>query len=216
MPDDQEQLSQHWKELAVQLGLESAETSQTPTSPNEEKAASPAVARPEQIEPLEVKATHEERLAQNDATTSSTFEAAPVKAPDAEQFVDVTEAALEPAVRPEAIRDESRPPRRGRRGRESEKSGRETPSHRRRDSGFRTREETPVSSSEDVSQTNGPEVSPELEILEEPEPTFVEDLPAAETRKEEDESDTDDVDTLSDWNVPSWAELIASLYRPER
>lgn len=26
----------------------------------------------------------------------------------------------------------------------------------------------------------------------------------------------EEVDTLSDWNVPSWAELIASLYRPER
>jgi hypothetical protein len=23
-------------------------------------------------------------------------------------------------------------------------------------------------------------------------------------------------DTLSDWNVPSWQDLIASLYRPDR
>jgi hypothetical protein len=32
----------------------------------------------------------------------------------------------------------------------------------------------------------------------------------------EPEDDDDEPDTLSDWNVPSWNELIASLYRPER
>jgi hypothetical protein len=26
----------------------------------------------------------------------------------------------------------------------------------------------------------------------------------------------DEVDNLTDWNVPSWNELIESLYRPER
>jgi hypothetical protein len=26
----------------------------------------------------------------------------------------------------------------------------------------------------------------------------------------------EEIDTLSDWNVPSWSEIIASLYRPER
>ena len=33
---------------------------------------------------------------------------------------------------------------------------------------------------------------------------------------EADNEDLDEVDTLSDWNVPSWNELIASLYRPDR
>jgi hypothetical protein len=37
--------------------------------------------------------------------------------------------------------------------------------------------------------------------------------PAASTT-ETDESD--EVDNLTDWNVPSWTELIESLYRPER
>jgi hypothetical protein len=32
----------------------------------------------------------------------------------------------------------------------------------------------------------------------------------------EDDLNQEEMDTLSDWNVPSWAELIASLYRPER
>ena len=30
------------------------------------------------------------------------------------------------------------------------------------------------------------------------------------------EADLDDVRSLSNWNVPSWNELIGSLYRPER
>ena len=29
-------------------------------------------------------------------------------------------------------------------------------------------------------------------------------------------ADEDDDDNLSNWTVPSWQELIASLYRPER
>jgi hypothetical protein len=41
------------------------------------------------------------------------------------------------------------------------------------------------------------------------------DSSAPEPEKEE-EDGGDDVDTLSDWNVPSWRELIGSLYRPER
>jgi hypothetical protein len=35
-------------------------------------------------------------------------------------------------------------------------------------------------------------------------------------QRDPDDADTEDMDTLSDWNVPSWAELIASLYRPDR
>ena len=33
---------------------------------------------------------------------------------------------------------------------------------------------------------------------------------------EEEETEAEDVRSLSNWNVPSWNELIASLYRPER
>ena len=33
---------------------------------------------------------------------------------------------------------------------------------------------------------------------------------------EEDDNIDEELDTLSNWNVPSWSELIASLYHPER
>jgi hypothetical protein len=52
------------------------------------------------------------------------------------------------------------------------------------------------------------------EVLEEPGESFVEEeVPAEEEVQDEEDEDIDD---LSNWNVPSWAELIASLYRPER
>jgi hypothetical protein len=34
--------------------------------------------------------------------------------------------------------------------------------------------------------------------------------------EDEGADDAESLDTLSDWNVPSWADLIASLYRPDR
>jgi hypothetical protein len=58
----------------------------------------------------------------------------------------------------------------------------------------------------------------------ESEPPRTTDADAA-AATEEDEVDTtepepvlndEEMDTLSDWNVPSWNELIASLYRPDR
>ena len=47
-----------------------------------------------------------------------------------------------------------------------------------------------------------------------------EEAPAEEVAEEEapaEEPDLDlDDDNLADWNIPSWQELIASLYRPDK
>jgi hypothetical protein len=48
------------------------------------------------------------------------------------------------------------------------------------------------------------------------EPTADEEQGQTENRAAEDEGKDEELDNLSDWNVPSWTELIASLYRPER
>src|SRR5438552_3905763 len=191
MADDQEQIRQHWKELAVQLGLEPAGLSTTPavSTSREEAAPSPRLVPAERAEPPEDKTIPEER--QNQEARSSDVETAPGKAPDANQFVGVTEASGTVGLSAEATADE-RPERRGRRGRRPEKGERERSPRRRRESELRRREEAPVSDSEDLQQTNDPEVSSTLEISEEPEPTFVEDNPSADNRREDNESDTDD------------------------
>ena len=59
---------------------------------------------------------------------------------------------------------------------------------------------------------NGPADSSETEFPEE-----IEAGPDESSGPEQkEEEDLEDMDVLSDWNVPSWAELIASLYRPDR
>ena len=42
------------------------------------------------------------------------------------------------------------------------------------------------------------------------------ELAAKNRRGDISHQELEELDDLSDWNVPSWNELIASLYRPER
>ena len=224
MADDQEQLRQHWRQLAEQLGLDAPERAAPASAPVPIKKEGPTAAKMDQAkktEPSEVQTEREETFVRNEdkAFGASEAEAAPAKAPASDQFVAVAEtsagAVLGPAEPPV---DEPRPERRGRRERRPERGERGKSSHRRRDSGPRRREETsvPAERAENLPEMNGPEDSSEPALPEEIEPAFVDETSSAQERKQDDEADTDDVDTLSDWNVPSWAELIASLYRPER
>jgi len=65
-----------------------------------------------------------------------------------------------------------------------------------------------------------PRESEEEQMVEAPaleeEETIDEDSEAFVPAAEEDDEDDSEADKLADWNVPSWNELIASLYRPER
>ncbi len=224
MADDQEQLRQHWQQLAEQLGLDASGQPAPASAPvpiKEEKPTAAKMGQAEKAAPSEAQTEREETLIRNEYKCFGASEAeAPAKAPAADQFVAVAEASAGAVLGPpEPSADEPRPERRGRRERRPERGERGKSSHRRRDSGGRRREETPspvVERAENSPDMNGPEDSSEPEFPEEIEPAFVDETPSAEERKQDDEADTDDVDTLSDWNVPSWAELIASLYRPER
>jgi len=224
MADDQEQLRQHWQQLAEQLGLDAPgqpATAPTPVPIKEKRPTASKMDQAEKAEPSEAQTEREGTFVRNDDKTfgASEAEAAPAKAPAPDQFVAVAEtsagAVSDPAEPPI---DEPRPERRGRRERRPERGERGKSSHRRRDSGPRRREEAslPAERAENLLEMNGPEDSSEPELPEEIEPAFVDETSSAEERKQDDEVDNDDVDTLSDWNVPSWAELIASLYRPER
>jgi len=59
---------------------------------------------------------------------------------------------------------------------------------------------------------------------EEPQPPELEEEDALESEEDmerseplpEEEDDDEEIDKLTDWNVPSWNDLIGSLYRPER
>ena len=223
MADDQEQLRQHWQQLAEQLGLDAPEqpAPAPAVSKKEEELAAPKVDQAEKTVPSEIRTEHEETFVRNEdkafgaGVGANEAKAAPAKAPASDQFVAVAETSGD-AVFAEPPVDEPRPGRRERRERRPERGERDRSSHRRRDSGPRRREETSTSAAEpaeDLPETNEDFTESELEEIE---PSFVDETSSSEVRKEDDEADPDDVDTLSDWNVPSWAELIASLYRPER
>lgn len=226
--NDNEQ-SQHWDDLARQLGLEPESEPPAAAAPAEagETKTSGFSAAPA---PVEEKPERED------------WEAAPV----AERFEEVVEKSIEEPL-PEAYpppreerrgrrsgggrgrRDDSAP-RRGRRGGRSRSYQRDTetpprqeevqppgdegtgsdtgsrPSESREEGGHRRRRAAPerLETSEELPEADVERGDEELRN------DLVEPPPAAE------EEDDEEVDTLSDWNVPSWNELIASLYRPER
>jgi len=62
------------------------------------------------------------------------------------------------------------------------------------------------------AEVDEPSPGPEDEDLDE----VAEGEAETEAIQDDDQDDDDEPDTLADWNVPSWQELIASLYRPER
>lgn len=206
MVDDQEQLRQHWQELAEQLGLDALE----------QPAASESKREVEKTEPRPIPSAGPEGLAGNEPAYFAADDTAPAvsKAPAADQFVAVSETSGDepPPGSTERPIDDSR---RGRRGRRPEKNERDKP-RRRRDSSPRPRDEAFLSEAEadeDSSEMNDPADSSETEFPEEIE-AGADETSSGEERNEED--DFEDMDVLSDWNVPSWAELIASLYRPDR
>jgi hypothetical protein len=51
---------------------------------------------------------------------------------------------------------------------------------------------------------------------EDEEPLDAEETAPTDARADEEDQDDEEIDKLTDWNVPSWTELISSLYRPDR
>jgi hypothetical protein len=87
MADDQEQLRQHWQELAVQLGLD------TPAPPPPKEAAS--VSRTDEIERPEVPRGHQDSSVANENTVHPAEEVKTTVAKEeaSDQFVAVSEAS---------------------------------------------------------------------------------------------------------------------------
>lgn len=205
---DQEQSnheSNHWDELARQLGLDPAGTAPA-------KEAKPAQAsRPAEF-------AEKEEL---EVDFRDDFERESLREPElrrAEEEMATAEGASPGADEPPA----GEPPaeERARRGRGRRGSGR----------GRRPRESAETQESSGQPATD--EAAPAQESgerkergrrgrprgrrgaeVEEPEAT---PEPVEQAASEAGEEDIEEVDTLSDWSVPSWNELIASLYRPER
>jgi hypothetical protein len=214
MTDDQEQLREHWQQLAEQLGLEPAEL-MTQEAKEPETPVSPPVVIEDRESKREDRILTPEPVESEESIREFSFsksEAQP-EVVETEPLVRATETEIEESPQPdEIIQEEPRGERRERRGRRSDRG--ERPSRGRRGSGSRRREVEPPAM-EDRGDSLADEDTGEIaESPEETEPALLHETTSSEPDEAED--DVEDVDTLSDWNVPSWTELIGSLYRPER
>jgi hypothetical protein len=240
MPDQHEK--DHWRELAELLGLppdknQPDAAGSPPEVPPQEREREPShkAWSPPEAEPIAEAAFEPAYHEEDDAAKPPFLEPQEGQPPEYEpSYSETTEAEraepeMEPA--PEAI-EEDRPRRgrrRGRRGQRGGSSGREhrtqpEPALRLEDTGDRLdpagvddRETTASDAPEQESAVRGrapsTEPLPHTDTFEEVLETENEEL--SEPPRDEDDDD-EEIDKLTDWNVPSWTELIGSLYRPER
>src|SRR5262245_10203680 len=185
-------VQRHWRDIATQLGL--------PAEPPPVEAATP------------------------EATTEP--EPLPVEQKEPRRAVEETEDIAERQEPPD--REERRPSRgrrRGRRGRRAVEPG--TPDSNEEESVSEPAPDAGDLAEEqhrEPSRRRGPARSrtkkPEREEAESLEGAVDEDEHQAASEEAPsiagDDDDEDDEDDMSDWAIPSWQELIDSLYRPDR
>jgi hypothetical protein len=213
----------HWADLAEQLGLAPEAELEPPSgslSPPDESAESEAEAPPI-VHEFEPEHSEEPGPAEPEAEPAPVQQWRPTS-PEAEPTSTVTEEASgfegpEQTAQPmETAEAEEKRPRLGRR--RGRRSGR----------GTSRREETPREPAELEAEPGDEPAGERLETerrrgrgrsrSKSPDAESAEATPSdvAEGVAEEADEKDEELDNLSDWNVPSWNELIASLYRPER
>lgn len=189
------ELLQNWRALQVELGLVPEEKSSLAPE------AGTARPTPTQQTPDEESATTTVDRDHSEVTAPSGSEhelpGEYVVAESTERDVEVGEP---PEEVPDEPGDEPPPPEKKRRRR-----------RRRRKSESPSDKAPPADSGTPDASTASP--SGESETIADSEPSDLE--------TDEDDSDSDDIEeiepiSLPDWNVPTWQELIDSLYRPER
>ena len=212
---------EHWQAIAEQLGLSAepeepsaSEQKQAHPEPQHKRAGEQAASPIERAELLEEEPSPRRGRRGRTMRTEEAPERAEPKKPSTEESED-TAAHLAPP-------GEERPvPKRGRQRRSARSPAR--PESEASDT------TSDVLSSEEIEEADQAAERPKRrgrgrgrqkkidEVKTSPKAVKDEeqiDTPSAPD--EEEETEAEDVRSLSNWNVPSWNELIASLYRPER
>jgi hypothetical protein len=214
-----QQVQQRWKESMALLGLDDAGPAPEPPKAEPVKTQpTPAAPLPVQEDAADVHAEADWPAARHEAepVEPEAFQAEPAPTEPVDEFELTNEPGEAPRPEPESSEDQQGRRRRGRRGR---RGGRDESTPGPTDGPDTSEGRGPArDSSEEDSRQRGrgrgrgrprPVKPAEVEDTELDEP--VTDEPAAD-RDFGDDEPTD----FSEWNVPSWQELIASLYRPER
>ncbi len=216
MTDDRTREREHWQAIAEQLGL-------SPEQNEEPAARSPGRPPPEPVR--EAEARPDDRQRPPEEARHDRY--VPSKHAGGEPAESVQKPAVEQArpVEPALVREpedqRGHPPKRGRGRRNKDGGGGERPRSRR-------------SGREPVAEEGAEAVKTEpssprgrnrgrggkggrAEPAPAPEPVAEETLAPPEMSAVSEDADSEDLSNLTkNWNVPSWNELIASLYRPER
>ena len=216
MSEPQKEDQDRWRELHELLGLPADRGAAPPSPPA--PAAPPAVTvhgapqpwpptEPEDVE--EPPPAPEGGLLGEETSPPPPFEEEDVPAPlDEEETVPSAEGAA--AEAPEQDRSR-RGRRRGRRGRRSRSRRDEVRADDRIDDD--DTEVEPTGEKSVGADASDEDERQHAELTEEAGLQAEEELQPAAAVEEEDE---EPIDTFADWNVPSWQEIVASLYRPER
>jgi len=208
----------HWKALAEELGLPPESPETPPTSASPESQGLTAAVSVETSQSLASPSSFEQTSEAGDVPGSSQLQC-PSSVPEASSssprlIADEEERAevVLPEESTETVEtpEQEERPRRRRRTRSSKKSRKRTeaettdtateiekaseeerPRRRRRRRSKKTDKESEASSDTEKEQ----------------------ETPSEETPR--DEEDDEEIEDFSTWNVPSWAEIIDGLYRPE-
>jgi hypothetical protein len=217
----------HWKELAEQLGLppesQGSATASEPERPKSRQPEREPEARHKEAAPVIEKRREVER-ADDRGPSHPSYSREPQKPAQVSEPPAILED-IKPPPQPEAAElQEVRPYRRGERpsAREEDAEVRRLESHEekagvvpgqeeehsrgRRRRGGRGGKRRQDEDRPEGKGRRGRDVAPKpkAEIVEEKATQTVE------------EDDADDMEDLTNWTVPSWQELISSLYRPDR
>jgi hypothetical protein len=186
----------HWNDLARQLGLDAEPSAHEP---------------PPSPQPHTRRAVHEEPAATESARPASKedIDAGSVRAQRAGPQPTESGAKEEPPA------DEA-PRRRGGRGRSSRRGSRSREEGEPRQAPADSAEPTPEEKESSKEERKEGRRRGRGRRRRDSEAEETEAPPAQAGAAEEEDDRLEEVDTLSDWSVPSWNELIASLYRPER
>ncbi len=207
MNDEQERLKQqqHWQELATLLGLETPSSAAGPPAPKETEkprwnppAAEPPAAEPPAPEPA---FPSEPAFATMDRVPPAVLEVRPVPLPEEE-----TEHG------------QRRRGRRGRKFRDDDQESAGPAQERAVDEAPDVKTEPPLPKEEEPGGQRGRRRS-KLRPPPEPVADVKEDGPEEESAPKPEDNEDLDAElnvVVADWNMPSWTELIDSLYRPDR
>jgi hypothetical protein len=225
MTDDEQRQRQHWQELAEQLGIDGP----SPVLPAEEKRLAKAAPAKPSLAPTRAATGEdasrtgfkkEERTLpaedQSPSRGTTAFEETAAPSWQAEELPN-----KEPSGHPEAPSEVAPQRRQGRKSTRGTRPRRSSDQARPRDADDSKRPEEIIEeeSAPRAHRRRKEEPGDHGASSEEVSTPADEDEPEegqANPEVREEETDKDDLDTLTDWNVPSWTELIDSLYRPDR